>query len=68
VSAIEPGIVGTELQSHLTDQGALQQVTIMPTGQPSWRPHGSAGSSGRRTEVERDHENASASRLGYAHL
>ncbi|MGW5095480.1 SDR family oxidoreductase [Streptomyces nodosus] len=69
VSAIEPGIVGTELQSHVTDQGALewldgsketmewlapqdiaqtvgflaslpprvnlQQVTIMPTGQPS---------------------------------
>ncbi|MFJ5780394.1 SDR family oxidoreductase [Streptomyces sp. NPDC093094] len=68
VSAIEPGIVGTELQSHVTDQGArdwldgsretmewltaedvartigflaslpprvnLQQVTIMPTGQP----------------------------------
>jgi NADP-dependent 3-hydroxy acid dehydrogenase YdfG len=69
VSAIEPGIVGTELQSHVTDDGALQwlagsketmdwltpqdiaqtigfiaslpprvnlqQVTIMPTGQPS---------------------------------
>ncbi|MBO2465347.1 SDR family oxidoreductase [Actinomadura violacea] len=69
VSAIEPGIVGTELQSHVTDQGALdwlegskesmewltpqdiadtigfiaalpprvnlQQVTIMPTAQPS---------------------------------
>ncbi|MDX2644702.1 SDR family oxidoreductase [Streptomyces sp. PA03-1a] len=69
VSAIEPGIVGTELQSHVTDSGALewlagsketiewltaqdiartvgflvsqpahvnlQQVTIMPTGQPS---------------------------------
>lgn len=69
VSAIEPGVVGTELQSHVTDQGALdwldgsketmewlapqdiaqtvgflaslppranlQQVTIMPTGQPS---------------------------------
>ncbi|WP_418955259.1 SDR family oxidoreductase [Streptomyces tritici] len=69
VSAVEPGIVGTELQSHVTDQGALdwlagsketmewltaqdvaetigfiaalpprvnlQQVTIMPTGQPS---------------------------------
>ncbi|MFF0869860.1 SDR family oxidoreductase [Nonomuraea sp. NPDC003560] len=69
VSAIEPGIVGTELQSHVTDEGArawlegsketmewltpqdvaqtvgfiaslppranLQQVTIMPTGQPS---------------------------------
>ncbi|GAA0363394.1 SDR family oxidoreductase [Microbispora corallina] len=69
VSAIEPGIVGTELQSHVTDAGArewlagsketmewltsediahtvgflasqparvnLQQVTIMPTGQPS---------------------------------
>ncbi|GIE83495.1 oxidoreductase [Actinoplanes philippinensis] len=69
VSAIEPGIVGTELQSHVTDQGArdwlagaaeqvefltpqdvaeviafaaalprrvnLQQVTIMPTRQPS---------------------------------
>ncbi|MFD8969396.1 SDR family oxidoreductase [Streptomyces sp. NPDC059568] len=69
VAAIEPGIVGTELQSHVTDQGAqdwlagsketmewltpediaetvgfiatqpprvnLQQVTIMPTGQPS---------------------------------
>ncbi|MEU5866962.1 SDR family oxidoreductase [Nonomuraea sp. NPDC047529] len=69
VSAIEPGIVGTELQNHVTDQGALewlegskqtlewltpqdiaqtigflaslppranlQQVTIMPTGQPS---------------------------------
>ncbi|MFI0808735.1 SDR family oxidoreductase [Streptomyces echinatus] len=68
VSAIEPGIVGTELQGHVTDQGAidwlegskeaiewltpqdiadtigflaslprrvnLQQVTIMPTGQP----------------------------------
>ncbi|GAA3549250.1 SDR family oxidoreductase [Nonomuraea rosea] len=68
VSAIEPGIVGTELQSHVTDEGALawlagskeemewltpedvaqtvgfvaglpprvnlQQVTIMPTGQP----------------------------------
>ncbi|QIY68036.1 SDR family oxidoreductase [Streptomyces sp. RLB1-33] len=68
VSAIEPGIVGTELQEHVTDQGALdwlegskediewltpqdiadtigflaslprrvnlQQVTIMPTGQP----------------------------------
>ncbi|MFE2032777.1 SDR family oxidoreductase [Streptomyces scopuliridis] len=68
VSAIEPGIVGTELQSHVTDDGArdwlagsketmewltpediartigflatlpprvnLQQVTIMPTGQP----------------------------------
>ncbi|MER5596295.1 SDR family oxidoreductase [Streptomyces sp. NPDC002265] len=70
VSAIEPGIVGTELQSHVTDEGALQwlasskesgmawlapediadvvgfltalpshvnlqQVTIMPTAQPS---------------------------------
>ncbi|MGW2813563.1 SDR family oxidoreductase [Streptomyces sp. NPDC001415] len=69
VAAIEPGIVATELQSHVTDQGArewlqdsketmewltpqdiaqtvgflaslppranLQQVTIMPTGQPS---------------------------------
>ncbi|MDX3102703.1 SDR family oxidoreductase [Nonomuraea angiospora] len=69
VSAIEPGIVATELQSHVTDEGArawlegaketmewltpqdvartvgflaslpprvnLQQVTIMPTGQPS---------------------------------
>ncbi|WP_036330928.1 SDR family oxidoreductase [Microbispora sp. ATCC PTA-5024] len=69
VSAIEPGIVGTELQGHVTDAGALewlagskeamewltsedvahtvgflasqparvnlQQVTIMPTGQPS---------------------------------
>ncbi|WP_405986113.1 SDR family oxidoreductase [Streptomyces sp. NBC_00872] len=69
VAAIEPGIVGTELQDHVTDQGAqdwlagsketmewltpediaetigfiatlpprvnLQQVTIMPTGQPS---------------------------------
>ncbi|RDI48557.1 SDR family oxidoreductase [Nocardia mexicana] len=69
VSAIEPGIVGTELQSHVTDTGArdwlegskqamtwlepediaaavdflaaqpprvnLQQVTIMPTRQPS---------------------------------
>jgi NADP-dependent 3-hydroxy acid dehydrogenase YdfG len=69
VSAIEPGIVGTELQSHVTDPGAqdwlagsketmtwlepediaatvafiaaqparvnLQQVTIMPTRQPS---------------------------------
>ncbi|MFE4176813.1 SDR family oxidoreductase [Streptomyces sp. NPDC056909] len=69
VSAIEPGIVGTELQSHVTDDGALQwlegsketmewltpqdiartigfiaglpprvnlqQVTIMPTRQPS---------------------------------
>jgi len=69
VSALEPGIVGTELQDHVTDQGAqdwlagskdamewltpediadtigflaalpprvnLQQVTIMPTGQPS---------------------------------
>jgi NADP-dependent 3-hydroxy acid dehydrogenase YdfG len=69
VAAIEPGIVGTELQSHVTDQGArdwlagsretiawltpqdiadvigfiatlpprvnLQQVTVMPTGQPS---------------------------------
>jgi len=69
VSAIEPGIVGTELQSHVTDSGAqewlersketmtwltphdiaesvafiaaqpahvnLQQVTIMPTRQPS---------------------------------
>jgi NADP-dependent 3-hydroxy acid dehydrogenase YdfG len=69
VSAIEPGLVGTELQSHVTDQGALdwlegsketitwlapedvaesilfivsqpahvnlQQVTIMPTRQPS---------------------------------
>ncbi|ACU73521.1 short-chain dehydrogenase/reductase SDR [Catenulispora acidiphila DSM 44928] len=69
VAAIEPGIVGTELQSHVTDAGALQwlagakeamefltpadvaqtvgflaalpprvnlqQVTIMPTGQPS---------------------------------
>ncbi|GGL20778.1 oxidoreductase [Sphaerisporangium melleum] len=69
VSAIEPGIVGTELQDHVTDPGALdwlsgaketmewltaediahtigfiasqparvnfQQVTIMPTGQPS---------------------------------
>ncbi|MFC5826288.1 SDR family oxidoreductase [Nonomuraea insulae] len=69
VSAIEPGIVGTELQGHVTDEGArawlegsketmewltpqdiaqtigfvatlppranLQQVTIMPTGQPS---------------------------------
>ncbi|MEU6666011.1 SDR family oxidoreductase [Streptomyces sp. NPDC046727] len=69
VAAIEPGIVGTELQSHVTDEGArawlagaretmewltpqdvaetigflatlpprvnLQQVTIMPTGQPS---------------------------------
>ncbi|MGY0055494.1 SDR family oxidoreductase [Streptomyces sp. LZ34] len=69
VSAIEPGIVGTELQSHVTDDGALawlesakdtmewltpqdiaqtvgfiaclppranlQQVTIMPTAQPS---------------------------------
>ncbi|WP_280266357.1 SDR family oxidoreductase [Nocardia wallacei] len=69
VSAIEPGIVGTELQSHVTDAGAqdwlegskqamtwlepediaatvdflaaqpsrvnLQQVTIMPTRQPS---------------------------------
>ncbi|MFF9585747.1 SDR family oxidoreductase [Streptomyces achromogenes] len=68
VSAIEPGIVGTELQSHVTDRGArewlagskesmewltaqdvaqtvgfittlpprvnLQQVTIMPVGQP----------------------------------
>ncbi|MFD8385422.1 SDR family oxidoreductase [Streptomyces sp. NPDC059679] len=69
VSAIEPGIVGTELQNHVTDDGALawlessketvewltpqdiaqtigfiaslppranlQQVTIMPTAQPS---------------------------------
>ncbi|MFJ2438863.1 MULTISPECIES: SDR family oxidoreductase [unclassified Streptomyces] len=69
VAAIEPGLVGTELQSHVTDEGAqewlegsketmewltpqdiaqtvgflaslpprvnLQQVTIMPTGQPS---------------------------------
>jgi NADP-dependent 3-hydroxy acid dehydrogenase YdfG len=69
VSAIEPGVVGTELQSHVTDQGALdwlegskqtmewltaddiaetvgfiaslppranlQQVAIMPTGQPT---------------------------------
>ncbi|MFB6836819.1 SDR family oxidoreductase [Streptomyces sp. NPDC056361] len=69
VSAIEPGIVTTELQSHVTDEGALawlesskesmewltpadiartvgftvglpprvnlQQVTVMPTGQPS---------------------------------
>ncbi|MCF3130368.1 SDR family oxidoreductase [Streptomyces olivochromogenes] len=69
VSAIEPGIVGTELQDHVTDEGALawlegskesmewltsqdiaqtvgfiaslppranlQQVTIMPTAQPS---------------------------------
>ncbi|MGV9610900.1 hypothetical protein [Nocardia xishanensis] len=69
VSAIEPGIVGTELQNHVTDAGAqkwlegskqemtwldpediaeavnflasqpahvnLQQVTIMPTRQPS---------------------------------
>jgi NADP-dependent 3-hydroxy acid dehydrogenase YdfG len=69
VSAIEPGIVGTELQSHVTDDGALewlagaketmtwlapedvaeavaflaaqpahvnlQQITIMPTRQPS---------------------------------
>lgn len=69
VSALEPGIVGTELQDHVTDQGAqdwlegskdtiewltpqdiaetvgflaslpprvnLQQVTIMPTAQPS---------------------------------
>lgn len=69
VSVIEPGLVGTELQSHVTDQGALewldgakdaltwlasediaesiaflaaqpahvnfQQLTIMPTGQPS---------------------------------
>jgi NADP-dependent 3-hydroxy acid dehydrogenase YdfG len=69
VSAIEPGIVGTELQSHVTDAGArdwldgskqamtwlepedvaeavaflaqqparvnLQQITIMPTRQPS---------------------------------
>jgi NADP-dependent 3-hydroxy acid dehydrogenase YdfG len=69
VSAIEPGIVGTELQSHVDYQGALdwlsdaktkmewltpediasaiaylvsapkrvnlQQVTILPTGQPS---------------------------------
>ncbi|MFJ5829395.1 SDR family oxidoreductase [Streptomyces sp. NPDC093089] len=69
VSAIEPGIVTTELQSHATDEGALawlegskesmewltpadiartvaftaslpprvnlQQVTVMPTGQPS---------------------------------
>ncbi|WP_188197316.1 SDR family oxidoreductase [Nonomuraea sp. SYSU D8015] len=69
VSAIEPGIVGTELQDHVTDPGAqewlagarqsmewltpqdvaqtvgflaalppranLQQVTIMPTGQPA---------------------------------
>ncbi|MGW2938890.1 SDR family oxidoreductase [Streptomyces sp. NPDC001156] len=69
VSAIEPGIVGTELQSHVTDTGVqawlegskevmewltaediahtvgflasqparvnLQQVTIMPTGEPS---------------------------------
>uniref|UniRef100_A0AAU2UW29 SDR family oxidoreductase n=1 Tax=Streptomyces sp. NBC_00003 TaxID=2903608 RepID=A0AAU2UW29_9ACTN len=69
VAAIEPGIVATELQSHVTDEGArewlqgsketmewltpqdiaqtvgflaslppranLQQVTIMPTGQPS---------------------------------
>nr|WP_255512969.1 SDR family oxidoreductase [Kribbella sp. VKM Ac-2527] len=69
VSAIEPGIVGTELQDHVTDEGALawladskeaitwltaediaesiaflaaqparvnfQQLTIMPTGQPS---------------------------------
>ncbi|MEU8514580.1 SDR family oxidoreductase [Kitasatospora sp. NPDC048722] len=69
VSAIEPGIVGTELQDHVTDAGVqqwladsqetmewltpqdvaetigflaalppranLQQVTIMPTGQPS---------------------------------
>ncbi|MFF1418789.1 SDR family oxidoreductase [Streptomyces sp. NPDC058280] len=69
VAAIEPGIVGTELQNHVTDPGArewldgskdtmewltpqdiaetigfiatlpprvnLQQVTIMPTGQPS---------------------------------
>ncbi|MFF7244402.1 SDR family oxidoreductase [Embleya sp. NPDC008237] len=69
VSAIEPGIVGTELQSHVTDEGALewlagskettewltpqdvartvgfiatlpprvnlQQVTLMPTGQPA---------------------------------
>ncbi|WP_370351332.1 SDR family oxidoreductase [Catenulispora sp. EB89] len=69
VAAIEPGIVGTELQTHVTDAGAqawlegaaqtmefltpgdiaqtvgflaalpprvnLQQVTIMPTGQPS---------------------------------
>ncbi|MGW7481312.1 SDR family oxidoreductase [Nonomuraea muscovyensis] len=69
VCAIEPGIVGTELQSHVTDEGALawlegskqamewltpqdvaqtvgfvatlpprvnmQQITVMPTGQPS---------------------------------
>ncbi|MFI1366359.1 SDR family oxidoreductase [Streptomyces griseochromogenes] len=69
VSALEPGIVGTELQNHVTDEGALawlesaketmelltpedvartvgfiaslparanlQQVTIMPTAQPS---------------------------------
>ncbi|NUR90399.1 MAG: SDR family oxidoreductase [Nonomuraea sp.] len=69
VSAVEPGIVGTELQDHVTDAGALawlegsrqtmewltpqdvartvgfiaslppranlQQVTLMPTGQPS---------------------------------
>ncbi|GAA2112375.1 SDR family oxidoreductase [Streptomyces synnematoformans] len=69
VAAIEPGIVGTELQSHVTDEGArewlagskeamewltpqdvadtvgflaalppranLQQVTLMPTGQPT---------------------------------
>jgi NADP-dependent 3-hydroxy acid dehydrogenase YdfG len=69
VAALEPGIVGTELQDHVTDEGALawlegsrqtmewltaddiartvgfiaslpprvnlQQVTVMPTGQPS---------------------------------
>jgi NADP-dependent 3-hydroxy acid dehydrogenase YdfG len=69
VSAVEPGIVGTELQSHVTDEGVLewlagsreaiqwltphdiaqtvgfiatlppraniQQVTVMPTGQPN---------------------------------
>ncbi|MEV6006074.1 SDR family oxidoreductase [Streptomyces sp. NPDC051976] len=69
VAALEPGIVGTELQGHVTDQGALdwlagakqsmewltpqdiaetiaflatlpprvnlQQITVMPTGQPS---------------------------------
>lgn len=69
VSSLEPGIVGTELQDHVTDEGALtwldgareamefltprdiartvgfiaalpprvniQQVTVMPTGQPS---------------------------------
>ncbi|MDW6065907.1 SDR family oxidoreductase [Streptomyces sp. FXJ1.4098] len=85
VSAIEPGIVGTELQNHVTDDGALawlessketaewltpqdiaqtigfiaslppranlQQVTIMPTAQPSRPPPGAAGDPGQLSRI-----------------